>query len=424
MNIRIFGGRVVDPANQIDQIADVYISEGKITAIGEAPAGFEADQEIDASHQVVAPGLVDMSAHMREPGQTQKGTILSESAAAAAGGVTSLVTPPNNKPITDTAAVAKLIGEKAEQAGYARIYPVGALTRGLEGEQLAPMHALAQSGCIAFSNMRQPINSSLVLMRTLEYAATHDLLVIFQPQDADLAKGGCMRDGANCTRLGLNGISEAAETVEVSRCLLLAEQTGVRAHFGQLSTEKAVRMVMEARQKGLNVSADVPVHHLILTDENVNGFDSNFHLIPPLGSQLDRAGLRQALMADGIQAICSDHQPHEAIAKEAPFAATEPGISGLETLLSLSLTLVHQGLLELPQLLHKLTAGPAQVLGIEAGTLSQGATADICIFDPEMSWQPTAENLRTAGKNTPFTEVTLTGRVTNTLLGGKLVYQL
>jgi len=423
MNIRITGGRVIDPSQQLDQVTDLYIGNGRIVGIGNAPAGFEAQQTLDGTGQVVCPGLVDLSAHVREPGYTHKGSIARETAAAAAGGVTTLVTPPTTNPIVDTPAVAQLIQDKARDAGFARVLPMGALTRGLEGEQLSPMHALAGSGCIAFSNSRQPIRSSLVLMRCLEYAATHDLLVLFQPQDAELAKG-CMHDDSTSTRLGLPGIPEAAETVEVARCLILVEQTGVRAHFGQISCDRSARMIMDARARGLNVSADVAIHHLLLSDVNVDGFDSNFHVIPPLRSQLDRAGLRQALLADGIQAICSDHQPHDAIAKQAPFAATEPGMSGLETLLPLSLMLVSQDLLELPQLIAKLTVEPAGILGTDAGTLQVGRAADVCIFDPAARWTPNAATTRSGGSNSPFIGTELQGRVTHTLLDGRLVYQL
>lgn len=425
MNILISGGRLIDPANNIDQLAELYISEGRIAAIGEAPAGFVADQQIDARDQVVCPGLIDLCAHLREPGYTQKGSIRSETRAAAAGGVTTLVTPPTTRPVVDNPAVAELIQDRAEAAGSARVLPMGALTLGLNGEQLAPMHALASSGCIAFSNGRHAVRNSLTLMRALEYAATHDLLVQFQPQDPDLTGNGSMHEDTTCTRLGLNGIPEAAETVELARCLLLVEQTGVRAHFGQLSCERSVKMIMEARERGLPVSCDVAIHHFLLTDANVNGFNSDFHLMPPLRSQLDRAGLRQALMAGGIQAICSDHQPHEAAAKQAPFAATEPGMIGLETLLPLSLLLVEQGLLELPQLIEKLTSAPAQILGLaQAGTLSVGAEADVCVFDPQHSWTFSADQIHSAGQNTPFLDFGLKGRVTATLLGGELVHQL
>ncbi|UTW10557.1 dihydroorotase [Marinobacterium rhizophilum] len=423
MNIKIAGGRVIDPSQSLDQVCDLYISNGLIIAHGDAPEGFVPDSTLDASGQVVCPGLVDLCAHLREPGATHKGSIAQESHAAAAGGITTLVAMPTTSPIVDTPAVAQLIQDKARATGKARVLPMGALTQGLAGEQLSPMHALASSGCIAFTNSRRPIRSSLVLMRCLEYAATHDLLVLFQAQDAELS-GGCMHDDTTSTRLGLAGIPEAAETVEVARCLMLVEQTGARAHFGQISCERSARMIMEARERGLNVSADIAIHHLLLSDSNVNGFDSNFHVIPPLRSQLDRAGLRQALLAGGIQAICSDHQPHDPIAKQAPFAATEPGIAGLETLLSLSLMLVEQDVLDLPRLIAMLSCEPARILGIQAGTLNNGAAADICIFNPAARWTPSADKTRSGGANSPFIGTELGGRVTHTLLGGKVVFQL
>ncbi len=423
VKIKIQGGRVIDPANELDQVTDLYISQGRIQAIGTAPDGFSADQTIDASGKIVCPGFIDLCAHLREPGYTRKGTIASETAAAAAGGITTLCTPPTTKPIADNTAVVDLIQDRAAEAGLARVLPMGALTQGLAGEQLSPLYALHQAGCIAFTNCRLPIRSTLVLVRCLEYAATHDLLVLFQPQDADLATGGTMHDDTTCTRLGLNGIPETAETIEVARCLLLVEQTGVRAHFGQLSCERSVSMVLDARKRGLDVTADVAIQNLLLCDEHVSGFNPNFHLIPPLRSQQDRTGLRQALLDDGIQAICSDHQPHELAAKQAPFAATEPGMTGLETLLSLSLLLVEQGLLSLPQMIAKLTAGPAQVLGTDLGTLSEGSGADICIFAPEEAWQLSEASTRSAGSNTPFMHYPLRGVVHYTLLDGQVVFQ-
>ncbi|MBR9885641.1 MAG: dihydroorotase [Oceanospirillales bacterium] len=423
MNILIQGGRVIDPAQQLDQVCDLYISGEQILAIGERPEGFEVDETIDATGKVVCPGFIDLCAHVREPGYTQKGSIAKESAAAAAGGITTLITPPTTKPVVDTPAVAELIQDRAAEQGLARVLPMGALTRGLEGEQLAPMHALAGSGCIAFTNARLPMASTLVLLRALEYAATHDLLVIFQAQDASLGLHGCMHEGATSTRLGLNGIPEAAETIEVSRCLMLVEQTGVRAHFGQLSCERSVRLIEAAKERGLRVSADVSIQNLLLTDEQINGFDADYHLMPPLRGQLDRAGLRQGLVTDTLQAICSDHQPHEAIAKQAPFAATEPGMSNLETLLPLCLQLVDEQLLALPQLIEKLTLGPARILGLDDGTLEIGTQADICIFDPQEQWTLEPEQMRSGGHNTPFAGRTFKGRVHTTLLGGQIVYR-
>lgn len=422
MNIHIKGGRLIDPANQIDSLTDLFISNGRIASVGSAPDNFIVDQVIDACNKIVCPGLIDMCADAREPGPAQKGSIRTESMAAVAGGITTMVTPPTTSPIVDSPAVAKLIKDRCIEAGKITIHPMGALTKALEGEQLAPMHALASSGCIAFTNSRQAVANSLVLTRCLEYAATHDLLVIFQAQDASLAQGGCMHDDSTCTRLGLNGIPESAETVEVARCLLLTEQTGVRAHFGQLSCERSVRMITEAQERGLPVTADVSIQNLLLTDENVNGFNNNFHLIPPLRSQLDRAGLIQGLLGGTIQAICSDHQPHESAAKEAPFADTEPGMIGLETLLSLSLWLVDQEMLDLPQLIEKLTLAPATILGLDEGNLAVGRTADICIFDLEEEWTLTPESSHSRGKNTPFMGHPLKGRVTNTLHQGHIVY--
>lgn len=422
MNILIQGGRIIDPASKMDAVGDLYIQNGKIAGINSQPDNFTADQTIDASGQVVCPGLVDMCAHAREPGPSQKGSINSESAAAVAGGVTTFITPPTTSPVVDSSAVAELIKDRCEEAGRMTIRPMGALTKGLEGEQLAPLAALSSSGCIAFTNARSPVANSLVLMRCLEYAATHDLLVVFQAQDSALSQGGSMHDGSTCTRLGLNGIPEAAESIEVARCLLLVEQTGVRAHFGQLSCDRSVRMITEAQERGLPVTADVAIQNLLMTDENVNGFHSEFHLIPPLRSQLDRAGLIQGLISGTIQAICSDHQPHERAAKEAPFADTEPGMIGLQTLLPLSMLLVKQNMLELPQLIEKLTYSPAQILGLEKGTLQVGADADICIFDPEAEWQLTPENNPSRGQNTPFMDHPLQGRATYTLHQGQVVY--
>lgn len=424
MKLKIAGGRVVDPTQGIDQLLDIYIDNGAILAIGDEPEGFVAEEVIDATHQIVAPGFIDLCAQLGEPGQTRRGTIASETAAAAAGGVTTLVTPPNTIPVVDTTAVAELIQDRAQDSGFARVLPLGALTKDLAGEQLAPMHALATSGCIGFTNGRMPVPSSLVLMRALEYAATHDLLVVFQAEDRTLVGNGCMHDGSTATRLGLIGIPAAAETIEVSRCLLLVEETGVKAHFGQLSCAGSVKLIEDARQQGLQVTADVAAHQLLLTDEQVDGFDSMFHVNPPFRSSADRDALRNGLVTGTIAAICSDHQPQDEIAKEAPFAATEIGISSIETLLPLSLLMVEQGWLELPELITRLSSNPAEILGIEAGSLEVGSAADICIFDPELRWSPSPDQLRSRGKNTPFKTIELKGRVTTTLLGGIPVFRL
>jgi len=422
MNIAITGGRLIDPANQVNGLLDLYLAAGKVVAVGASPAGFVADRTIDAGGCVVAPGLIDLQAHLREPGLTHKGTIASETAAAAAGGVTSLCCPPLTQPVLDTPAVARLVQDKAAAAGFARVLPLAALTRNLEGEQLSNMVSLREAGCVAFSNLGQWVGNTQTLLRCCEYAATHDLLLFVRAEERSLA-GGCAHDGATAMRLGLDGISEAAETVEVARYLLMAEETGVRLHFGQLASQRSIAMLREAQARGLAVTADVAVHHLLLCDEDLDGFDSRYHLQPPLRSALDRAGLRDALASGVIGALCSDHQPHDAAAKAAPFAATATGMTGLETLLPLGLRLVEQGVLTLDELLQRLTAGPAAVLGLAQGQLAVGAEADICIFDPQREWLLSAQNLRSTGRNTPFMGQTLRGQVQATLLAGRVVFE-
>ncbi len=421
--IKITNGRLIDPINDLDTVTDVYIANSKIVGIGKPPKGFQATAEIEASHKIVCPGFIDLSTHLREPGFTQKATIASETMAAASAGITTLVCPPTTKPVIDSTAVAELIQDRAKASAKARVLPVGALTVGLKGEQLAPMAALTHSGCIAFSNARVTIENSQTLLRCLEYAATHDFLVIFNPQDNSLVANGVIHEGITSSDMGLIGIPESAETIEVARCLILIEQSGVRAHFGQLSCKRSIDMISEARHKGLNVSADVAIHHLFFTDQNATGFNSIFHLQPPLRSDLDRKGLLNALKKGDIQAVCSDHQPHEDAAKHAPFAATEPGVSGLETLLPLGLQLVEQGFISLSVLIAKLTCDPAAILKIEAGSLAVGATADVTIFDPNKAWLVSESSLLSAGKNSIFIGSELKGKVSHTLLGGEVVFE-
>ncbi|WP_207060568.1 dihydroorotase [Motiliproteus sp. SC1-56] len=423
MNIHIRGGRLVDPFNGVDAHQDLFLQAGRVVAIGDHPAGFEVEEVVEAEGCVVAPGFIDLQAHLREPGLTQKGTIETETAAAAASGVTTLCCPPLTQPVIDTPAVVQLILDRAAEAGYCRVLPLGAFTRGLEGEQLSNMVALKEAGCVAFTNARRPLPSNRTLMRCLEYAATHDLLVMVQAQDPGLGAGGCAHDGATADRLGLAGIPETAETVDVARHLLLAEQTGARLHFGQLSSRASLRMIEEARARGLRVSCDLAVHQLIFSDADLSGFDSRFHLLPPLRSQADRDGLRQGLASGSVDAVCSDHQPHEAAAKAAPFAATEPGMSSLETLLPLALALVEQGVLTLDQLVARLTVGPARVLGLAHEGLKEGALADICVFDPVREWSLTAESSRSRGLNSPLLGQPLKGQVRTTLLEGRVVFR-
>jgi dihydroorotase len=423
MNTVIRNGRLIDPENHIDAVQDIYIVGGRIAALGQPPEGFVAAQELKAHGLIVCPGLIDLQARLREPGQKHKGTIASESRAAAASGITTLCCPPDTRPVIDTPAVAEQILHRAAEAGMARVLPIGALTQGLEGLQLSSMQALQHAGCIVMGNARRAIANTLVQRRALEYAATLGLTVFFNSEDPWLGADGCINEGALSTRLGLAGIPECAEVIAVGRDLMLVEQTGVRAHFGQLSCARTVEMIANARTKGLAVSADVSAHQLFLTEMDVAEFDSLCHVRPPLRSQRDRDGLRAALASGAISAICSDHQPHDRDAKLAPFAATEPGISALETLLPLTLRLVEEGVLSLSDAIARLTNQPARILGSEAGQLGLGAVADICIFDPAHHWRLEEKKMVSHGKNTPFLGWELSGKVRFTLLGGELVYQ-
>lgn len=422
MRTHIIGARLIDPASGTDQVTDLFLQAGKVTAIGQAPAGFEAETRIDAQGLVAAPGLVDLNAALREPGYSRKGNVDSETRAAAAGGVTSLCCPPLTRPVLDTPAVAELILDRAREAGHAKVFPIGALTRNLAGEQLAELVALRDTGCVAFGNGLAPMSSSRTLRRAMEYAATFDLALVLQPQDADLAEGGLAHEGATAGFLGLAGIPESAETVALARDLLLVEQSGVRAHFSQITSARGAEMIAQAQARGLPVTADVAMYQLLLTDDALTGFSSLYHVQPPLRSQADREGLRQAVKSGVIGAIASHHQPHEADAKLAPFAATEPGISSVELLLPLAMSLVEDGLLDLPTLLARLTAGPARALRLPAGRVAVGAPADLVLFDPKGRTQA-GEAWHSRGRNCPFIGDSLPGRVRYTFMDGHLTFQ-
>ncbi len=419
----IRGGRIIDPSQGLDSVTDLFIRDGRIAGIGEAPPGFEAERTLDAKGRIVCPGLVDLQARLREPGQEHKGTIASETAAAAAGGITTLCCPPDTDPVIDNPAIAEQIRYRAGKAGLSRVLPLGALTAQLAGEHLAEMLALKESGCIAVTNASRPVANTLVLRRALEYAATLGLTVFISSEDPWLGGSGCLHEGQVSTRLGLPGIPECAEVIGVSRDLILIEKTGVRAHFNRLSTARAVEMVAEARARGLPVTCDVTAHQLFLTEMDVGVFDSLCHVRPPLRTFRDRDGLRAALADGVITAVCSDHQPHDPDAKLAPFAETEPGISALDTLLPLVLRLAEERVLPLGEALARLTSGPASVLGTGLGTLQAGHSADVCIFDPEDWWQVGEETLVSRGKNTPLIGWELKGRVSQTLLEGRIVFE-
>lgn len=422
MRTHILGARLIDPASGHDQVTDLFLEGGKVAALGKAPAGFESDKQIDAKGLVAAPGLVDLSVALREPGYSRKGNIASETLAAASGGVTSLCCPPLTRPVLDTPAVAELILDRAQEAGNAKVFPIGALTKGLAGEQLSELVALRDVGCVAFGNGLATFASNRVQRRALEYAATFDLTVVFHSQDASLAEGGLAHEGPTASFLGLAGIPETAETVALARDLLLVEQSGVRAHFSQITSARGAELIAQAQARGLPVTADVAMYQLILTDVALIDFSSLYHVQPPLRTRADRDGLREAVKSGVISAIASHHQPHEPDAKLAPFGATEPGISSVELLLPLAMTLVQDGLLDLPTLLARLTAGPARALRLPAGRLAVGAPADLVLFDPQASTLA-GETWNSKGDNCPFIGHCLPGKVRYTLVDGRIIFQ-
>lgn len=425
MNIQIKNGLLIDPVESTEHKADVFIEGNLVVGTGKAPKKFKADQTIDATGHWIMPGLVDCQARLREPGFTHKGNIESETRAAVANGITSVCMPPDTQPVIDNSAVVELIHHSNAKAGnQCHIYTIGALSRGLDGEQLTNMASLKASACIAFSNANRPFANNLVQRRAMEYAAGQDMLVIIQPRDADLYGNGCAHESAISTRLGLPAIPVAAETAALARDIELVAQTGVRTHFGQLSCARSVEMIRQAKADGLPVSADCAMHQLFLTDHDIGEFDTNKLTMPPLRSQYDRQALREGVVDGTLDCLCSDHQPHEVDAKLRPFPSAEAGISTFDTLLPLALRLVEEKLLPLPQLIAKLSINPARILGIPAGQIASGELADITIVDPAAHWICSASEFTSEGKNTAFEGWDFNGRVVTTIVAGQIVYKI
>lgn len=420
--IHIRGGHLIDPAHRRNGPGDVFVAEGRILALDTPPAEFTSDETIDASGQIVAPGLVDAAVRLREPGATRKGGIVPEARAAAAAGITTLLQQPDTTPIIDTPSVVELIHSRAAAADAARVRPIGALTHGLGGEYLAEMAALRDAGCPAVGDGGRPVANSLVLRRALDYAATFSLPVVITPEDVALAESGRVHEGEVATRLGLPGQPAATETTALARLLALVEELGTPAHIARLSTARGAEMVAQAQDRGLPITADVAIHQLFFTEHDCAAYNTAAHVRPPLRTQADRDALRQAVAEGVIGTICSDHQPHDPDAKACPFADSEPGLSGVDTLLPLVLRLVDEGLLELGEAIHRVTHGPAQAFGLAAGTLTPGATADITIIDPRTVWRVTPESLRSRGRNSLFIGWELTGSANTTLVGGRTVH--
>lgn len=414
MNILIENGRVIDPGQAVDREAtSLFVVAGRIAAIGEAPAGFVADEVVDAAGCVVCPGLIDLGARLN--------SIEAELAAAVAGGVTSVVVPPDADPPLDEPELADRLVHRGREIGKARVLPLGALTLGLQGERLSELAGLKKAGCVAFSQAKVPVVDTEALLRALEYAASFAFPVFLHPQDHWLSRNGIAHDGEVAARLGLAGIPVAAETIAIATIVQLVRDTGCRVHLTRLSSAAGVALAKAAMAEGLPLSFDVGVHHLLLTENDIGFFNTHARFQPPLRTQADRAAL-SAAAAEGFAAICSDHTPVGADDKLVPFGEAKPGATGLEVLLPLTLKWAEQAGISLSAALARITSAPAAILGLAGGSLAIGAAADICIFDPAAEWQLTPEALKSRGKNSPWLGCRMSGKVRRTLVGGRIVY--
>lgn len=419
-HILIRKGRVIDPATGRDEILDLLIENGRLARLG-ASLDAPGAEIFNAEGLWVLPGIVDTCVRL-PGGGGRTGSIATETRAASSGGVTHMCALPDTDPVVDHTAMVRLIRERSRAANSTRVLPLGALTKDLEGTQLAEMHALREAGCIGVSNAGRPVGDSLILKRCLEYAATFDIPVMFRPQDAALAAGGCAHDGAVATRLGLPGIPGVAETLELARVLLLVRETGVKAHFHQLSSAGSLELIRTARASGLPVTADVSIHHLLLDESALENFDSHCHILPPLRGASDRQALVAAVVDGTVDAICSQHTPIGSACKAMPFPATTPGIAGVETLLPLVLGLVERGDLPLEQAVAALTCGAARSLGIAAGQLEEGRLASVCVVDPNRRRRP-GDAWQSAGRNSPWLDIELPGVVCLTVSEGRVTWR-
>lgn len=431
MKTHIQGGTLIDPASTTEAQQDVYIADGKIVALGAAPAGFQADRTLDANGLVVAPGLVDLSARLREPGYEHKATLDSEMNAALAGGVTSLVCPPDTDPVLDEAGLIEMLKYRAGKLDRAHVHPLGALTVGLKGEVITEMVSLTEAGCIGFTQADRPIADTQVLLRALQYASTYGYAVWLRPQDAYLAKGGVAASGALASRLGLSGVPVSAETIALHTLLELMRVTGARVHVQHLSSAAGVALMRAAKAEGLPVTCDVTANHVHLIDMDIGYFDAQFRLDPPLRQQRDREAIRAGLADGTIDAICSQHTPVDDDEKLLPFAEATPGASGLELLLSLTVKWAQEAGVPLAKALSLVTSAPAAVMqrdagraGLhKAGCLEVGAQADLCVFDANAHWRIEPRALRSQGHNTPFLGYELPAVVRATLVAGRIGFE-
>ncbi|GKT20245.1 dihydroorotase [Acidovorax sp. SUPP3334] len=429
MKILIQNGRVIDPASGLDQTGDVALAAGRVIAVQRAPRDFTPNRVIDATGCIVLPGLVDLAARLREPGHEHEGMLESEMAAAVAGGVTSLVCPPDTDPVLDEPGLVEMLKFRAEKLHQARLFPLGALTRGLAGEVLTEMAELTESGCVGFSQADVPLASTQVTQRALQYAATFGYTVWLRPQELHLGRG-VVASGPLATRLGLSGVPVAAETIALHTIFELLKTTGARVHLCRISSAAGVELIRRAKAEGLQVTCDVSINSLLLTDTDIGFFDSRARLSPPLRQQRDRDALLAALADGTIDALVSDHTPVDEDAKTLPFAEAEPGATGLELLLGIALKWSADHGVPLVRALGTVTAEPARVLGSALGTLQasvgqivEGGVADLCVLDPKAAWTVEAGALRSQGKHTPFSGYELPGRVRCTLVGGQVAFE-
>jgi len=421
--ILIRGGRIIDPSRGTDGVADLYLSDGRVEAIGRNIAVPPEAQIIDGSGKVVAPGLIDVHVHLREPGQEDLETVATGAMAAAAGGFTSICAMPNTDPVTDNQAAVGFIVGKAQRAGKARVYPIGAITLGQKGEKLAEFGELVGAGAVAVSDDGKPVVSSHIMRTALEYARTFGIPVADHCEDPTLAQGGAMHEGIVSTRLGLKGIPAAAEEIMVARDIILSELTGGHVHLCHMSTRGSVDLIRRAKEKGLRVTAEATPHHFSLTHEACEGYNTNAKMNPPLREAEDRDAIRQALKDGTIDVIASDHAPHHYDAKEREFDDAPNGILGLETALGVALTeLVLRGLLTLPELVLRMSTQPARIFGLAGGTLTVGAPADVVVFDPDARWVVDPLTFYSRSRNTPFGGRALNGVVECTVVRGRVVF--
>ena len=420
--IAILNGRVMDPASGLDQHIPLYISGEKIAAVGAAPPGFKADEAIDAKGLIVAPGLVDLCARLREPGSEFKNALASEMHAAVAGGITSLVCPPDTDPVLDEPGLVEMLRYRAKNLRGPRVFPAGALTVGLAGAQLTEMVELKSHGCVAFSHADAPLNDSQVLYRALQYASTYGFTVVLRPDDARMAAEGIAHEGQIAARLGLSVIPPAAETIGLLRILELVRVTRARVHLTRLSAARAIDLMRAAKQDGLPVTCDVAIHHVHMTEMDIGFFDARCRVVPPFRAQADRAAIRAGLTDGTIDAICSDHAPVDDDSKQLPFGEAEPGVTSVELLLPLTLKWAREEGVDLMHALGLITSRAAAVLGLSGGRLAAGSNADLVLFAPDEYWRIEPAALASQGKNTPFIGYELQGRVRRTLVAGTTVH--